>query len=648
MDFETGCVDNLFEKPGADGRRALGKNARSESSGNKCSTARLNPLIGKVIRGNGVGEVRILKENFRNWLFTFIKGKLLTQVSFQKKFKSMANSVLNDFSTDVFYSLKKKNRWETLNSVNTVLKTVRQDSPSFAVSAVERNPTGHLSKVSEDKEVLVYGRLRANSKRIEKVAPKGRDGAPLASLEDSLAWKSGHKNKRSQRREVKSKQPEMTIVIDRPGYVRKPLKLEDEDALVPVIEKKVIQKSKKVCGQFLNDDFEEFYDDEEYEISDEEFADDFCVETNEAVEESNSFQLLDFIKFSSEKKERVHMKKIKDMELIDGVYSEPSESKSQDKPFNKYEILKNSSFFSKELDLNSYFLKPENFVPKLKTWAEINNQTIKIMWMDKEKTSCFIDFSRILESKNLIAVVGFTLLENNQVVRITFNTDFPFEYPGKEFQEYAEEEREFGSFFDLILDCLKESSNPVLLKRTNFKPFEEAFQCKSGTAIESFNDYELIQRFSNPKEAIVSSSDSCEFCDHKNALNLIKLTCNHSLCLSCAGLTFRSQIFNHSKELVCPICEAVQDLMNLTTVIPLSLIRAFLKENFTKLSTNKVQECPRCFGHFEKVSETSLVRCEPCHIAFCQDCLQSPHFPISCDQMRTWSSKFKQQRKLMF
>ncbi|KAE9547091.1 hypothetical protein FO519_009696, partial [Halicephalobus sp. NKZ332] len=123
-------------------------------------------------------------------------------------------------------------------------------------------------------------------------------------------------------------------------------------------------------------------------------------------------------------------------------------------------------------------------------------------------------------------------------------------------------------------------------------------------------------------------------------------SCIHSLCLSCARFAFKDQIVSHSKELICPICESTQDIMRLTFAVPIPLIKAFLREKFSRIAKNGVQECPKCIGQFEKVPGAHSVSCKKCHIAFCQKCLQSSHFPLSCDQMRIWLPKFEEQYKL--
>jgi len=104
---------------------------------------------------------------------------------------------------------------------------------------------------------------------------------------------------------------------------------------------------------------------------------------------------------------------------------------------------------------------------------------------------------------------------------------------------------------------------------------------------------------------------------------------------------------NHTEELTCPICDSIQDPLRLTFAVPVSLIRAFLKDKFRRQSKNGIGECPKCLGYFEKITGTSVVNCKTCSIAFCQDCFLPPHFPLSCGQMKFWQLKFEEQYKIV-
>ncbi|KAE9546319.1 hypothetical protein FO519_010469, partial [Halicephalobus sp. NKZ332] len=181
MDTETGSVDILFEKPRLDIRRSLGKTIRGRDVGYKSLIPGFHPTVVKVIKGDEISK---------------------------KKKTLMSKSVLGDFSPEVFYSMKKKKRWQKLSSVDSVLTIVTENSPSVTVSAVERNPKGHLfSDTMHDKEIRVYGRIKADSDKVEKISTKTGHGGALLSLEDSLECRKG-KNKKSE--EVKLREPEVT------------------------------------------------------------------------------------------------------------------------------------------------------------------------------------------------------------------------------------------------------------------------------------------------------------------------------------------------------------------------------------------------------------------------------------------------------
>ncbi|KAE9546853.1 hypothetical protein FO519_009935 [Halicephalobus sp. NKZ332] len=280
-------------------------------------------------------------------------------------------------------------------------------------------------------------------------------------------------------------------------------------------------------------------------------------------------------------------------------------------------------------------MKLNDFAEQLDEWVEKHKDTVNIIWLDEEKTKCLIDVSKIFDPKNLSAVVGFTLLRRK--------SDFTFTA------------REGDSLFDCIVDVLRKAFVSTLASKERLKHLEEAYQCKSDSTVDSLGTYELLERLCNSTEVTSFDSsfqslylDSCEFCGHKNSSNLINLSCVHSLCLICARFAFKDQIVNHSKELVCPICESTQDIMRLTFAVPIPLIKTFIKEKFRTLMDNEVRECPRCLGQFEKVPGAHSVNCKKCCISFCQNCFKPPHFPLSCDQMKIWFFNFEEQYKLYF
>ncbi|KAE9549164.1 hypothetical protein FO519_007632, partial [Halicephalobus sp. NKZ332] len=591
MDTETGSVDILFEKPRLDVRRRLGKTVRGRDVGYKSSTPGFHPIVMKVIQGNEINN---------------------------KKKTLMSKSVLDDFSPEVFYSLKKKKRWQELNSVDSVLSTVIEDSHSFTVSALERNPKGHLfSDTMHDKEIRVYGRIKADSDEIEKISARSGRGGALLSLEDSLECRKG-KNKKSE--EVKLREPEVTFIIDQRRDVQKLPGLYLEEREISYKGEKHTHRVNKFSGKFIDENVEEVLgSDEEIfdESDDEEIYDNVDGEiVNESDEEivgkPENFALSDFIKSPSPKKEKIRQKKVRDVVFLDEIPPEIVESRNNQKPLNEHEILKDSSFFTKEVDLRSFSLHPEDFIKKVEEWTWHFKGRANVIWLNEEKTKCLIDFSREFYSKNLATVVGFSFLgEQKLVLRMTFNTEFSFEYPEKELQKFSKSIITDYFLFSMLSLHFKRCSFSVFMKRKDFKPLEEAFQCNSDATVECFDDYELMEKFTRLTEPSSDSSsalsleplhfDSCEFCGHKDPSNLIDLSCIHSLCLSCARFTFKDQIVNHSEELVCPICESTQDIMRLTFAVPIPLIKTFLREKFSRIAKNGVQECPKCIGQFEKV-----------------------------------------------
>jgi len=651
MDIETGSVDNLLEKPRIDVNRGLGKTIRGGTNGYKCLTPGFNPVVGKVVHGTSISK---------------------------NKAKSMSNSILEDFSPDVLYSLKKKKRWEELSSVDSVLNIVKEDSPSFTVSAIETNFKGYLPYYFiKQQGIQAYGRIKSDSDEIEKISTRSKTGGPYLSLEDTLEPKDRKKDKKKKKfkkQDVRTREPEVTVIIEKQIDTHKLSSMSFDQYERPYKGVMKTQRSNKFFYDMFNEQEDIFNESDEEifnEVEDKEISDDFDGEIiddfdkdildevdDEMIEKTKNFQLSDFIKPPSEKKERVHQKKIKEIEFVDEIPFEFLESPNHQKALDEHAILKNSSFFSKKFDLCAFFLKPEDFVPKLEEWVEGKTNTLKIIWLDEDKTKCLLDMSKLLGSRTLVAVVGFTLLgKKKKYLKVTFNTSFPLEFPESNFKKFHKSEKMISSFFDIVFGYLKEAFKKLFLEEKNLKFLKDAFQIKSDATIESFNDYNLLEKFSKPTEDNISIStsvsslhsvhyDYCEFCDQQNPSDLLNLSCIHSLCLSCARFVFKHQIINHTKELICPICESTQDLMKLTLAVPLPLIKTFLKEKFKKISKNKVQECPRCSAYFEKIPGINSVSCKYCCISFCQDCLQPPHFPISCDQMKIWSPKFEKQYKV--
>ncbi|KAE9547092.1 hypothetical protein FO519_009697, partial [Halicephalobus sp. NKZ332] len=559
MDTETGSVDIIFEKPRLDVRRSLGKTVRGTAVTYKSLVPGFNPTVMKVIQGNEISR---------------------------NQAKSMSKSILDDFSPEVSYSLKKKKRWQDLNSVNSFLSTIIEDSPSVTVSAIEKNPTENFSRrVSSMKGVRTYGRVKSDSNVIEAFSTKSGNGGPLLSLIDSLECKNRkYKNKRKWRKqEIRPQGPEVTFVIDRQSDIEKLPAMTFNPYKGYYRGERSTHRFNKFYDELLDEE-EEIFDESDEEVAEEseekeviddfdgEVIEDFDVdisdESDEEIEEkSKSFVLSDFIKSPSPKKEKIRQKKIRDVVFLDEIPSEIVEFRNHQKPLNEHEVLKDSSFISKEIDLRFFFSRPEHFVQKLEEWGERYKDRVDVIWLDEQKTKCVVDFSRTLHSRNLAAVVAFTVLGKKKMfLRITFNTNFPFEYPEKELQKFSIAKKRVSSLFDLISECLKKSSS-MLFKKNDFKLLEEAFQCKSDATVECFDDYELVEKFTRLTEPSSSEStsvssleslhfDSCEFCGQRNPSNMIDLSCIHSLCLSCARFAFKDQIVSHSKELICPICES--------------------------------------------------------------------------------------------
>ncbi|KAE9546513.1 hypothetical protein FO519_010275, partial [Halicephalobus sp. NKZ332] len=372
-------------------------------------------------------------------------------------------------------------------------------------------------------------------------------------------------------------EPEVTFIIDKQRNSQQLPGLSFVEREISYKGEKHTHRANKLWEKSIDEDLKETFHESDEEVVDEfgnkGISDDVDRETFDGSDEeiegkSKSFVLSDFIKSPSPKKEKVRQKKVRDVIFLDEIPSEIMEFKNKQKPLNEHEILKDSSFISKEIDLRFFFSRPESFFEKLEEWVKIYKDTINVIWLNEEKTKCLVDFSRKFYSKNLAAVIGFSILGKKKTfLRITFNTNFPFEYPEKELQKFSKPEKQSSPFFDRLLHCLEKASLPVFLKRKDFKPLEEAFQCESDPNVECFDDYELVEKFmrltepSSSESASVSSLeslhfDSCEFCGQSNPSNLIDLSCIHSLCLSCARFAFKDQIVSHSKELICPICES--------------------------------------------------------------------------------------------
>jgi len=665
MNIETGSVDTLFEKPRIDVHRGLEKTVRGGVVKYKHFIPGFNPLVTKLFYGTASSK------NQEKW---------------------MLNYILEDLSPNVFYSLKKKKRWQELSNVDSALNTMIENSPPFTVSAIQRKAERfwYMHNFIENRAML-YGRVKRNSNEIEKISAKGGNGTLLASLEDSLECRNRKdRNKRkSKRQEVKTKEPQVALFIEQQVDAQKLPAMILDPYWRPYREERKTHRFNRFLEEFLDEDDEQsmyFTDEETFDEAEEEkilnesndkeriddfdgeiidgfgeeILDDFNEEMSDNIDKEvlentrRDFVLSDFIIPSSQKKERIRQKKIQKLEFLDAIPSS-SESNDYQKPLNEYDILQNASFTSSEIDFSTFFLNSEDFVPELEKWIEDNRNYVEIIWLDETKTKCLVDFSKVFKSKNLVAVIGFTL--GDKSLKLTFNIDFPLTFSEKLFKNLYNKETKFTPLFNRIFYGSEQYFKPILLKENNFKSLEEAFQCKSDATVEPFNDYDLIEKFLGSEGTFFSDSssesslkslhfDSCELCGHDDSSNVLNLSCIHSLCLSCAKVVFKEQMVSHSKQITCPICGSIQDLMKLAFIIPLSLIRAFLKEKFRRLSKNRIQECPKCLGYFERIPGVNSVSCKYCCISFCQDCLQPPHFPISCDQMKIWLPKFEEQYNL--
>ena len=176
----------------------------------------------------------------------------------------MASSFLEDFAPEVTYSLKKKNRWQELGDVDSVLNSVMGNSPSFTVSAVEKGikRSRSLNSLIED-GARVYGRIKKDSDKIEKISTKSGNEGALLSLQDSLDCKNERsvKKKKSEREAPKPREPEITLIIDPQGDTQK--------AETSVKGKKQTQRSNKFNNKLVNEDEKEVLESGDSEIFDE-------------------------------------------------------------------------------------------------------------------------------------------------------------------------------------------------------------------------------------------------------------------------------------------------------------------------------------------------------------------------------------------
>ncbi|CAF0802590.1 unnamed protein product [Rotaria sordida] len=151
--------------------------------------------------------------------------------------------------------------------------------------------------------------------------------------------------------------------------------------------------------------------------------------------------------------------------------------------------------------------------------------------------------------------------------------------------------------------------------------------------------------FSNSYICTSSSPAICSIC-FKNQTNFQSLICNHAFCHDCWSQYIDTKFLsNNYLNIECMKC----DLR-----IPQNFVLEHLssdknKESYKKLVVKSMIEnnpqmtlCPgTCERVFQAIDKPipGKVECELCNLKFCFQCLLSYHAPASCDIMRNWLNK---------
>uniref|UniRef100_A0A914Y5M1 RING-type domain-containing protein n=1 Tax=Panagrolaimus superbus TaxID=310955 RepID=A0A914Y5M1_9BILA len=543
---------------------------------------------------------------------------------------------------NICYSLNKCGRWDALGSLENIVEKLAENDKDmgFSIAAIKCENENWIKSC---KRIIKVGKNGG----IQSYKVKSKRGAPFISLlnRDSEVSKKKEKGKKES---MKEKLEEAPLIM----YKINEWQSKDSEESRP---QKVGKKAKKVrkITDFDENDFLHYADveSEESEYDDqEEMEEDMLVAAT-----TSKLTIGDCIIVKTPKTRK---RKSINFDMIDDEIDKikmPSNISTKMNTIPDELATMGDEFVATfnricDIQVKGFF----NF-PSFISFEEFNE--IKFMydfhWLNTDATNkrCLFtipkaDKNEISNFDSSIKLECIQINPKNRHIRITINSTHDFDVTAlmSKTKDLTLTEKIIKIITNIYNTSLKNSvpfnvkpsmtiSNPSLTASTYpIGDFELLYQCQNSSLSNNENMEEEFE--------IISLNEKCNFCYKTKKYDLTLLQCGHHFCNECSTKSIRKQIRNCSNILSCEICETPFDPLFILSSTPLLLLQYYLR--IIKSDNNDSIVCPSCQGVLiiekDKI-KFGNIQCKKCGISFCVSCKDSPHFPLTCDQMKIWTSK---------
>uniref|UniRef100_A0A914Y8E8 RBR-type E3 ubiquitin transferase n=1 Tax=Panagrolaimus superbus TaxID=310955 RepID=A0A914Y8E8_9BILA len=368
------------------------------------------------------------------------------------------------------------------------------------------------------------------------------------------------------------------------------------------------------------------------------------------VEESElpkTSTLADFV--VSSKSSKLINKKRKnnsDFEIINELPKEKGTPKSPTLS-NTAELVETSFTVTRYINIDTEYLQLPNF--------ESFEFMFDFSWLNEEKTKCLFVVPKgsadILTNFNSIIILELSKSQKSNLLRMTVKSVHEIFIPsssGNPQKAVSEVEVAIRKVWEQGINYLnKIKDEPKISFYQPQTSIFSSFNPMGDYALLGLNKSLLFSRMSSTasgNEFEKIASEVCDLCSHARDGNLTTLKCGHTFCRYCSEKFIKEKIqSSKDHQLSCAKCSTALEPSFILISTPLLLLQAYLRFQFLK--QENTLECPNGCGvaFIEESPKFGGVQCCQCKSVFCVKCKHEPHFPLTCDQMNLWETRFMPQ-----
>uniref|UniRef100_A0AC34FTB3 RING-type domain-containing protein n=1 Tax=Panagrolaimus sp. ES5 TaxID=591445 RepID=A0AC34FTB3_9BILA len=594
---------------------------------------------------------------------------------------ALENSTNDEMAPKLAYSLNKSKRWELCLSPESFIQKMASLDQAYPIAAVDQ------SIVKGEYTAKTYSQKSSAENDVKSIKVKSGNGAPMLSLRDSVSGKQPARDK--SRRRIKGETAK--------EYVETPSILycianHHSDEL---FFRRLIGKSDYGAWTSKKNKIVDLNDIEEASDVDSDFED---GEIEEEPEARKSSTLADYIvakpsKLNNNKKR----KNVSDFEIINELPKDKGTPKSPTLS-NANELVESSITVTRYINIDTEYLQLPNF--------EDFEFMFDFSWLNAEKTKCLFVIPKssadILTNFNSIIILELSESQKSSFLRMTVKSVHEVFIPSSSgnpqkamsevelaIRKLWQQESQKSCFLRMTVKSVHEvfipssSGNPqkamsevevairklwqqgiTHLNKIKAEPKMLFYQPQT-SIFSTFNpmgDFALLGLNKSLLSRMSSSSSSseneyerippegCDLCSHGCDRNLTTLKCGHRFCRYCSEKFIKEQIQSgkQKQQLSCAKCSTLLEPSFILISTPLLLLQAYLRFQF--LRQENTLECPNKCGvaFIEENPKFGGVQCSKCKSVFCVKCKHEPHFPLTCDQMNLWETRFMPQSYLRF